>query len=259
MTSLPFLQSPLLGHQSEINHGFFTRQGGVSQGEFDSLNCGQFSGDRLEHVLENRTRVAAALNCERMISLRQIHSTVVHVIDQNWHPDAILQGDGMVTCERGVALGILGADCAPVLFVDPENRVIGAAHAGWKGAIGGITDSVIDAMSGCGAKINNISAVIGPAIQLQSYEVSIEIQDQVLTQSGAGCKDCFSPAEAGHKRMFDLPLYVEKRLNKAGIARTHRMTEDTYSNEWQFFSYRRTCHKGEKHYGLQVAAICLET
>ncbi len=259
MTSLPFLQSPLLGHQSEINHGFFTRQGGVSQGEFDSLNCGQFSGDHLEHVLENRSRVAAALNCERMVSLRQVHSNVVHVIDQNSHPDEILAGDGMVTCEKGIALGILGADCAPVLFVGPKNGVIGAAHAGWKGAIGGITDSVIDAMCGRGAKISNIKAVIGPAIQSQSYEVSVEIQDQVFTQSGAECKDCFSPAEADHKRMFDLPLYIEKRLKKAGIVKVHRMFEDTYSNEGRFFSYRRACHKGEKRYGRQVGAICLNT
>ncbi len=258
MTSLPFLQSPLLGHQSEINHGFFTRQGGVSQGEFDSLNCGQYSGDRPQHVLKNRARVTAALNCERMISLRQIHSNVVHVIDQNWHPDAILQGDGMVTCERGVALGILGADCAPVLFVDPKNRVIGAAHAGWRGAIGGITDSVIDAMNGLGAKIKNISAVIGPAIQPLSYEVGIEFEDQVLSRSDTECEDCFRPVGVGHKRMFNLPLYIEKRLKKAGIAEIHRMLEDTYSNERQFFSYRRACHKGEKRYGRQVGAICLK-
>ncbi len=164
----------------------------------------------------------------------------------------------MVTCERGIALGVLGADCACVLFADLGNRVIGAAHAGWKGAIGGITDSVIDAMNGLGAKINNISAVIGPAIQPQSYEVSIEFQEQALARSGAGYKDCFSPAEADHKRMFDLPFYIEKRLNQAGIGKIHRMFEDTCSNEGRFFSYRRACHKGDAHYGRQVSAICLK-
>ena len=134
MTSLPFLQSPLLRHQPGINHGFFTRQGGVSQGEFDSLNCGQYSGDRPQHVLENRARVAAALNCDSVVSLRQIHSAVVHEIDRKSHTGAILRGDGMVTREKGVALGILGADCAPVLFFDPEKRVVGAAHAGVEGS-----------------------------------------------------------------------------------------------------------------------------
>ena len=258
MTWLPFLQSPLLGHQSEINHGFFTRQGGVSQGEFDSLNCGQFSGDRLEHVLENRARVAAALDCDSVVSLRQIHGTVVHEIDRKSHTGAILQGDGMVTREKGVALGILGADCAPVLFFDPENRVVGAAHAGWKGAVSGVTDQVIEAMGGLGAKINNISAVVGPAIQPQSYEVSIELEEQVLSRSDTGCGDCFRLAGVGHKRMFDLPLYIEKRLKKAGIAEIHRLLEDTYSDELQFFSYRRACHKGEKRHGRQVGAIALK-
>ena len=230
----------------------------MSQGEFDSLNCGQYSGDRPQHVLENRARVAAALNCDSVVSLRQIHSAVVHEIDRKSHTGAILRGDGMVTREKGVALGILGADCAPVLFFDPEKRVVGAAHAGWKGAVSGVTDQVIEAMSGLGAKIKNISAVIGPAIQSLSCEVSIEFQDQVLSRSGAECEDCFRPAGVGHKRMFDLPLYIEKRLKKAGIAEIHRMLEDTYSNEWQFFSYRRACHKGEKRYGRQVGAICLE-
>ncbi len=258
MTSLPFLQSPLLERQPEIHHGFFTRQGGVSQGEFNSLNCGQFSGDRSQHVLENRARVAAALHCDRVVSLRQVHGTVVHEIDRESHTGEILQGDGMVTREKGVALGVLGADCAPVLFFDPENRVVGAAHAGWKGAVSGITDQVIKAMGGLGAKTGNIRAVIGPAIQPLSYEVGIEFEDQVLARSDTGCEDCFSPAGVGHKRMFDLPRYIEKRLEKAGIAEIHRMIEDTCSNERQFFSYRRACHKGEKRYGRQISAICLK-
>ena len=260
MTSPPFLQSPLLKRQPEIHHGFFTRQGGVSQGEFDSLNCGQYSGDHLQHVLENRARVAAALHCDSVVSLRQVHGIVVHEINQKSHANNILQGDGMVTREKGVALGILGADCAPILFLDPEKRVIGAAHAGWKGALIGITDQVIEAMSGLGAETGSICAVIGPAIQPLSYEVGIEFEDQALARSDIGCEDCFSPSPAGvdHKRMFDLPLYIEKRLKKAGIEKIHRMLEDTYSNERQFFSYRRGCHKGEKRYGRQVSAICLK-
>ncbi len=258
MTSPPFLQSPLLKRQPAIRHGFFTRQGGVSQGEFDSLNCGQYSGDLPHHVLENRARVAAALHCDCVVSLRQVHGTVVHEIDRKSHTGAILQGDGMVTRDKGVALGILGADCAPVLFADPENRVVGAAHAGWKGALIGITDQVIEVMSGLGAETGNIRAVIGPAIQPLSYEVGIEVEEQALSQSDIECGDCFRPAEADHKRMFDLPLYIEKRLKKAGIAEIHRMFEDTFSNERQFFSYRRACHQGEKRYGRQVGAICLQ-
>ena len=258
MTSPPFLQSPLLKRQPEIGHGFFTRQGGVSQGEFDSLNCGQYSGDHLQHVLENRARVAAALRCDSVVSLRQVHGIVVHEINQKSHANNILQGDGMVTREKGVALGILGADCAPVLFLDPENRVIGAAHAGWKGALIGITDQVIVVMNSLGAETGNILAVIGPAIGPLSYEVGIEVEDQVLRQSGTGFDDCFSAAREAHKRMFDLPLYVEKRLQKAGITEIHRMLEDTCSDERQFFSYRRACHKGESRYGRQVSAIYLK-
>ena len=257
MTSPPFLQSPLLGCLPGINHGFFTRRGGVSQGQFDSLNCGQYSGDRAQYVLENRARVVAALDCERMVSLRQVHGSTVHEIGAKSHTGAILEGDGMVTRETGVALGVLAADCAPVLFFDPQNRVVGAAHAGWKGAVAGVTDQVVAAMGGLGARSCNISAVIGPAIQPRSYEVGIEFADRVLSRSGAGYEGCFTPATVDHKRMFDLPLYIERRLQKAGVTQIHRMFEDTCSNERQFFSYRRACHQGEKRYGRQVGAICL--
>ncbi len=258
MISLPFLQSPLLERHPQISHGFFTRQGGVSQGQFDSLNCGQYSGDRRRHVLENRARVVAALHCERMVSLRQVHGAVVHQIGGGAHTRAMLQGDGMVTRERGVALGVLAADCAPVLFFDPQNRIVGAAHAGWKGAIGGITDQVVAAMGRLGATPGNIRAVIGPAIQSRSCEVDIGFEDQALARSGSGYEDCFKAAAVDHKRMFDLPLYIEKRLEKAGIMHIDRRCEDTCSNERQFFSYRRACHRGEKRYGRQVSAICLK-
>ena len=257
MTSLPFLQSPLFIRQNGIRHGFFTRLGGVSTEKFGSLNCSPYSEDLAENIVANRKRVSDTLECQQVISLKQVHSNKVCLVDDEWNVDAVREGDGLVTTKQNIAIGVLGADCAPVLFADIENGVVGAAHGGWKGAINGVTDGVVALMCQQGADLTRIVASIGPAIQRESYEVSADFQKQVFEQSAIECNDCFSSGLTDQTRWFDLPLYLEKKLQSVGLTKIHRMTEDTYSDEKQFFSYRRTCHRNETLYGRQIAAICL--
>lgn len=255
MHSKQYIRSELLEGCSGIEHGFFTRVGGVSKGDFDSLNCSPFSGDDPGSIEENRKRICRTLRSSRLSSLKQVHSNQVYVVGEKTElpPDA--EGDGLVSCEPFIAVGAMGADCAPVLFADPQNRIIGAAHAGWKGAVNGVTDSVIETMCDMGSSTTHIRAAIGPAIQQYSYEVGQQFADQFLELSPVDCEDCFAFYE--NRIHFNLPLYIKKRLLTAGLTQVDCFSHDTYKNENLFFSYRRACHRNEKNYGRQMGAISL--
>jgi YfiH family protein len=240
-----------------IAHGFFGRRGGVSQGIFASLNCGPGSGDVRPDVIENRRRVSEALASHAgLLTLYQIHSGEAVTVTTPWNLGEGPQADAMVTNVPNLALGILTADCAPVLFADAGAHVIGAAHAGWKGAISGVTDSAIAAMERLGAKRERIVAAVGPCISQTNYEVGAEFRDR-FHQTDSTLARFFVPSDKpGHFR-FDLEDYVASRLASAGIAQMERVSRCTYAHEDDFFSYRRATHRGEKDYGRQVSAIVL--
>jgi YfiH family protein len=256
-----------------IAHGFFGREGGVSQGIYASLNCGPGSKDDPEAVIQNRRLVADALAPGvRLISLAQVHSPIVHALPAWGTEDgrrlaplregaARLEGDAMVTATPGLGLGILTADCAPVLFADPKAGVIGAAHAGWKGALGlkdggSVLEATLEAMEKLGASRGRISAAIGPCISQANYEVGWEFRDRFL-EEGLRQRRFFVPSDKeGHYR-FDLPGYVTHRLNQAGTGSVENLAVCTYPAENGFFSFRRTTHAGEPDYGRQISAIVL--
>ena len=251
----PFHRAANLSGLSGIGHGFFGRDGGVSDGVYASLNCGPGSQDDPKRVAENRGRVTAALAPEaKLITLAQIHSPNVHVVGSDW--EGRPEGDGMVTALPGLALGIQTADCAPVLFADAQARVIGAAHAGWKGALGGVLEAVVAAMEGLGARRGRIAAAIGPSIAQPNYEVGAEFRDRFLEADPANAVFFIPSAKAGHFQ-FDLPAYVRGRLAGAGIADIADLGLCTYPPENGFFSFRRTNHRGEADYGRQISAIVL--
>ena len=246
----------------DIAHGFFGRAGGVSTGIYESLNCGPGSKDAPDAVAVNRRRVAAALAPEaQLISLSQIHSAKVHAFPA-WGGEgaARLEGDAMVTATPGLALGILTADCAPVLLADAQAKVIGAAHAGWKGALGqdgrGILEATLDAMEKLGALRDRITAVIGPCISQPNYEVGFDFRDRFL-ELGLRNRRFFVPSDKeGHYR-FDLPGYVAHRLTTAGAGTVEISGVCTYPDENGYFSFRRTTHRNEPDYGRQISAIVL--
>jgi YfiH family protein len=256
----PFYSVANLSALPGIAHGFFGREGGVSDGVYASLNCGPGSKDDPKRVAENRDRVTAALSPEtKLITLAQIHSAKVHVVgqaplDDKW--EGRPEGDGMVTALLGLALGIQTADCAPVLFADAQARVIGAAHAGWKGALGGVLEAVIGAMEGLGARRGRIAAAIGPSIRQGNYEVGGEFRNRFLEADPAHAVFFIPSAKAGHFQ-FDLPGYVQARLAGAGISDIADLGLCTYPPENGFFSFRRTTHRGEADYGRQISAIVL--
>lgn len=238
-----------------LAHGFFGRQGGVSTGLYESLNCGPGSKDTPEAVAENRRLVSEALGPQTaLVSLSQIHSPIVHTLSQA--PAQRPEGDAMVTATPGLALGILTADCAPVLFADHGAKVIGAAHAGWKGALGGVLESALEAMEKLGASRSRIAAAIGPCISQDNYEVNWEFRDRFL-ELGLRQRRFFVPSgKEGHYR-FDLPGYVAHRLTAAGVTDVENLGICTYPPENGFFSFRRTTHAGESDYGRQVSAMML--
>jgi YfiH family protein len=243
-----------------IAHGFFGREGGVSGGLYASLNCGPGSSDDPEAVRENRRLVAAALTPKadtRLVSLSQIHSAIVHTLPA-WEERP--EGDAMVTATPGLALGILTADCAPVLLADPKAKVIGAAHAGWKGALGkdgrGVLEATLDAMEKLGALRDRIQAAIGPCISKSNYEVAFDFRDRFL-ELGLRHRRFFTPSDReGHYR-FDLQGYVAHRLTSAGVGAVEPLGVCTYPAENGFFSFRRTTHAKEPDYGRQISAIVL--
>jgi hypothetical protein len=242
-----------------IAHGFFGREGGVSHGLYASLNCGPGSKDDSAAVAENRRRVTDALAPQtRLISLSQVHSPIIHTLAAPGPEDGKrLEGDGMVTATPGLGLGILTADCAPVLFADAGAGVIGAAHAGWKGALGGVLEATLEAMEKLGALRMRISAVIGPSISQKNYEVGADFRDRFL-EAGAEDERFFVPSDReGHFR-FDLPGYVVYRLTQAGTGSVETLGICTYPAENGFFSFRRATHAGEPDYGRQISAIVLD-
>jgi polyphenol oxidase len=250
------LQLP--GRSSQLAHGFFTRGGGHSTGIFASLNCGLGSGDDPDVVAMNRAVVERALGVgdKHLVSAFQVHSADVVVVDEPWAFDARPNVDGLVTKTKGLALGVLTADCGPVLLADTEAGVIGACHAGWKGALTGITDSTIAAMEKLGASRDRIAAVLGPTISRAAYEVGPEFSAPFLAQD-AGHSQFFSPSTKEGHFMFDLPRYILTRLKTAGLKEAHDLALCTYSDEARFYSYRRATHRGEKDYGRLVSAIAL--
>ena len=255
MSSPRFYKSAILDSCPGVCHGFFSRRGGVSQGDFNSLNCGYLSGDNHDCVSENRNRVRQTLGSQVIISLKQIHSDRVHVVDGSWDGKQIVQGDGMVTMEPDIALGVLGADCAPVLFLDPVKQIVGAAHAGWKGAVLGVTDRVVETMCSLGSNPDNIKVAVGPAIQRESYEVGAQFYENFSSLSSMNCHEFFD--FRNNTVYFNLPAYILKKLACAGIKSRESLGIDTYGNEAEFFSYRRMCHRGEEQYGRQIGAIAL--
>lgn len=251
--TLEILTSDLL---SPTRHGFFSRRGGASSGIFSGLNCGYGSSDLTEAVTLNRKRVADAMDVppEAMIGVHQVHSPTVLTIDapiQGEKPKA----DAVVTAEPGLALTILTADCQPVLFSDPDARVIGAAHAGWRGALDGVLEATLDAMEGLGAKRENTCAVIGPSISQRAYEVGPEFLDDFVAAAPENTR--FFANGQGDRMQFDLPAFGLHCLRNAGIGRAEWTRHCTYSDPDRFYSYRRATHAKEADYGRLISAIRL--
>jgi polyphenol oxidase len=238
-------------------HGFFGRTGGVSNAMYQSLNVGLGSNDNAEHVRENRRRaVAAVAPNATLVTVHQIHSATAVMVEAAWPDDARPSADALVTNRLGLALGVLTADCAPILLVDPDKQIIGAAHAGWKGALHGIVESVVRMMTKLGAQPDSIRAVVGPTIALKSYEVDdafrlrFEMHDDQSEQF-------FASGQRALRHQFDLEGYVGLQLARAGIRHASLMGEDTYSQTEKYFSYRRATHAGEADYGRQLSLISL--
>ena len=250
--------SSLLAAVPGLRHAFFTREGGVSTGIYESLNAGVGSQDNPEHVAENRRRMAEVMGVtpENFLSLYQIHSPDVVIADKAWDSASRPRADAIVTRTPGLAIGASAADCGPILFVDPHARVIGAAHAGWKGALTGVVESTLDAMETLGGRRDNIVAAIGPLIRQRSYEVGAEFVDR-FTQADADNARFFVVAARDGHAMFDLGGFIRMRLERAGVLMIDDTGLDTYSDE-RFFSYRRSVHRKEPDYGRHVHAIALD-
>ncbi len=253
-----FVTSPSLAVLPGVHHAFFTREGGVSQGIYATLNGGRGSADSDAHVIENRLRMTAALGVTdgRLATPHQIHSAITVIADEPWSKGEAPQADAVVTSIPGLAIGIGTADCGPVLFADPDARIIGAAHAGWKGALGGILGSTVHAMEKLGARRGSITAALGPCLRKQSYEVGEEFV-AAFESADPGNVRFFVPGASEGKSMFDLGGYIVSRLLELDLARVEDLGLDTYADETRFFSYRRATHRKEPDYGRLIAAIAL--
>jgi len=242
-----------------VRHAFFTRRGGVSTGIYHSLNCGLGSNDDPNAVRANRARAMAALDlpAEALVTCHQHHSAEVAIVDAGALPSEPLRVDAMVTTSPELALGIMTADCGPVLFADMTDRVVGAAHAGWRGALGGVLEATVDAMIEQGARADNITAAIGPMIGPASYEVGPEFPGPFLEQEAGNGAFFKAAARDGHY-LFDLPGYIGARLARLGLRDVLRLDGDTYRDQANFFSYRRSTHRGEPDYGRMLSTIALE-
>jgi polyphenol oxidase len=252
------IEARLLKEFAGIAHGFFTREGGSSTGLFSSLNCGFGSGDDLEAVARNRALVAGAIGVapDKLLTVYQEHSPKVITVSQPWRREAAPVADAMVTREPGIALGTLTADCAPVIFADGRHGIVGIAHAGWKGALSGVTDATLRAMEDLGADRTAIAAVIGPTISAAAYEVGPEFHRRFLDAEPAN-ETFFRPAARPQHFMFDLPGYIMARLRRSGIASASDLGLCTYADERRFFSYRRATHRSQTHYGRLISAVAI--
>jgi YfiH family protein len=253
------LQSALLAAATGLRHGFFSRAGGVSEGIYAGLNGGLGSQDDPQHVAENRRRMAAALDAapENFITAFQVHSPDVAVATSPWDNASRPRVDAIVTRVPGLAIGVTTADCGPVLFADPTARVIGAAHAGWKGALTGVLEATIAAMEKLGADRGAMIAAIGPLIRQTSYEVGAEFVARFREADAENGRFFIAASRSGHA-MFDLGGFIRMRLERAGIPIIDDLGIDTYAEE-RFYSYRRSVHRNEPDYGRHVHAIVLES
>lgn len=245
-------------NSGKIRHAFYSRRGGVSGGIYRSLNCGFGSGDERRSVAANRARTMAALDCdaEALFTCNQVHSADVHVIDSDERPEEPPRADAMVTSRKNVALGVLTADCAPVLFADPADGIIGACHAGWRGALNGVIEATVEAMIELGARADNILAAVGPCIGQASYEVGPEFPEPFLEQDRNNAAFFSSGAREGHFQ-FDLSNYCTSRLSGLGLGEIFRLDCDTCQDEPNFFSYRRSRLRQEPDYGRQLSTILI--
>jgi polyphenol oxidase len=250
----------VLNDDAGVRHAFFTRRGGVSQGLFQFLNCGFGSGDAAENVERNRAIAMERLDLppDRLVTCYQVHSTTVVTVERPWPREAAPRADSMVTRVPDIVLGVLSADCAPILLQDPVARVIGAAHGGWRGALGGIVEATLDRMAAIGADQSRIRAGIGPCIARSSYEVGPEFRQQFLAED-RDSGDYFAPALRPGHFMFDLPGYIEHRLARTGIRVVQHAPYDTVGEDQDFFSYRRACLRGEPAYGRGLSAIVIKS
>ncbi len=242
-----------------IRHGFFTRAGGVSTGPYASLNCGAGSADDPAAVRENRFRVARHLGSpgRDVATLYQVHGATALLIDSLVPREALPKADAVVTKTRGLAIGVLTADCAPVLLADPAARIVAAVHAGWRGAVAGVIEAAILAMEALGAERRRVYAAIGPSIGQGAYEVGPEFEAELRARDATNGR-FFRRASVNARPSFDLPAYVAHRLESAGAGMVDRATPCTYENESDFFSFRRAHHRDEADYGRQISAILLD-
>jgi YfiH family protein len=253
-----YLQSDELAAVPGISHGFFTRKGGVSNDIYDSLNCGFGSSDDPQKVAENRLRVSCILGVEpsQLTSVYQVHGTHVHIIEERADQVVQKRADAMATNIPGCALAILTADCAPVLFANPDANVVAAAHAGWRGTLDGIISSTVSAMTELGADPAKTTASVGPCIGSKTYEVGPEFPDAFIEQCPEN-RQFFTAAPCPGHFLFDLPGFITSVLSDAGVGLVEHVIRDTLSDEDNFFSYRRARHRGETDYGRQISAITL--
>lgn len=253
MSEVEIIRARLLG---DVPHGFLGRRGGVSTGVCAGLNVGLGSGDDRAAIAENRRlAVAAVAPGAALVTVHQVHSPDIFRVIAPWPDDARPHADAMVTDRPGLALGILTADCTPVLFADAGAGVIAAAHSGWRGAFGGVLEATLDAMEALGADRARIRAAVGPTIARRSYEVD-EAFLRRFCDAGPANARFFSPGRAGHHQ-FDLEAYVIARLAAAGVPRVEALGLDTYADPDRFYSYRRATHRGEPDYGRQISVIAL--
>jgi YfiH family protein len=246
-----------LNRLAGVRHAFFTREGGYSEGGFASLNCGLMSGDDRAKVEANRALAVAQLDltADALATVRQVHSAKVVVVDDSWPPAETPEADALITRRKGIALGVLGADCAPVLFADNEAGIIGAAHAGWRGALAGVLDNTVAAMLALGARPERLVAVIGPCIGQSSYQVGADFPAPFLAEHA---DNAIFFARDGERFRFDLPGYIARRLARLELGTVSRTPCDTFRQEDRFFSHRRSQLAGESECGRQLSAIVLD-
>ncbi len=256
-TEAKSVDAPDLAALEGIRHAFFTRQGGVSGGIYASLNGGVGSADDREAVRENRARMAARLGvrADAFLSLHQVHSPDCLIVREPWTGDRP-KADAMATDRPGLGLAVASADCGPILFADAAARVVGAAHAGWKGAFTGVVAGTVDAMERLGARRERIVAVLGPTIGPTAYEVGPEFVARIVAEDDGHAR-FFAPSERAGHAYFDLPAFIGLRARQAGIGRFVDLALCTYSDETRFYSYRRSVHRGEPDYGRLLAGIAL--
>ncbi len=253
-----FITAPNLAGQAGVAHGFFTRRGGVSMGIYAGLNCGQGSNDSQDAVAENKRRAMAALGLggDALALVHQVHSPKVWATEAPRARDAMEKADALVSRRSGLALGVLAADCAPVLFADADAGIVAAAHAGWRGAMAGVLENTVARMEADGASRANIHAALGPCIRQPSYEVGRDMKE-TFADHHPEHDEYFAPGADGDHFQFDLAGFIMDRLSELGLGSSHDVGLDTYPEPDRFFSYRRATHLGEPDYGRALAAIAL--